>query len=148
DCFFCPFSFRACTGLGSGSGAAARRGWFCLAGGGMSSSARLRLLLDNAATVVLCTPTYALRLAEVARAEGLDLAGSPVRMLIVAGEPGGGIPATRARIEEAWGARVMDHSGMTEIGPLGIECLENPAGLHLIEGECLPEIVDPQTGQP
>src|SRR5262249_22746707 len=70
------------------------------------------------------------------------------RTLTPASEAGGGIPATRARIEEAGGARVMDHSGMTEIGPLGIECPENPAGLHLIESECLPEIVDPQTGQP
>ncbi len=148
DRLFFPFSFGPFIGFWGAFEAAARQGWFCLPGGGMSSGGRVRFLLENAATVVLCTPTYALRLAEVARAEGIDLAASPVRMLIVAGEPGGSIPATRARIEAAWGARVIDHSGMTEIGPLGIECLENPAGLHLIENECLPEVLDRQTGQP
>ncbi len=148
DRLFFPFSFGPFVGFWAGFEAAARQGWFCLPGGGMGSAARLRFMLENQATVVLCTPTYALRLAEVARAEGLDLVSSPVRMLIVAGEPGGSIPETRRLIESAWGARVIDHSGMTEIGPLGIECLENPAGLHLIETECLPEVIDPETAQP
>ena len=53
--------------------------------------------------------------------------------LIVAGEPGGSIPATRQRIEAAWGARVFDHSGMTEIGPVTAECVDNPGGLHVLE---------------
>src|SRR5262249_60632302 len=128
-------------------GAAARLGCLCLPAGGMSSTARLRFLLDNAATVLLCTPTYALHLAEVARAEGLDLASSPLRAVIVAGEPGGSIPATRARIESAWGARLFDHNGMTETGPLGIECPEQPGGLHLLETEYWPEVIDPGTGQ-
>jgi phenylacetate-CoA ligase len=113
----------------------------------MSSAARLRLLLDHEATVVLCTPTYALRLAEVARQEGIDLVGSPVRALIVAGEPGGSIPATRQRIEAAWGARVFDHNGLTEVGPVGIECQTNPCGLHILETDYLAEVIDPQTGQ-
>lgn len=114
----------------------------------MSSVARLRFLLENEATVVLCTPTYALRLAEVARESGIDLHCGNVRAIVVAGEPGGSIPATRARIEEAWGARVFDHSGLTEVGPLGIECRENPAGLHLLETECVAEVIDPVTTGP
>jgi phenylacetate-CoA ligase len=93
----------------------------------------------------LCTPTYALRLAEVAAAESIDLPGSPVRALIVAGEPGGNIPETRGRIEQAWGARVFDHHGMTEIGPAAVECIENPGGMHLLESEYIAEIIDPQT---
>ena len=109
----------------------------------MSSTARLRFLLDNAATVVLCTPTYALHLAEVARQEGIDLPSSAVRAVIVAGEPGGSIPATRQRIETGWGARLFDHNGMTETGPLGIECQEAPGGLHLLETACVAEVVDP-----
>ncbi|HXG12022.1 MAG TPA: AMP-binding protein [Gemmataceae bacterium] len=148
DRLFFPFSFGPFLGFWTAFEAAARLGYFCLPGGGMSSSARLRFLLDNGATVVLATPTYALRLAEVARTEGIDLSRSPVRILIVAGEPGGSIPATRGRIEEAWGARVFDHYGMTEIGPLGIECDENPAGLHLLETECLVEVIDPDSGEP
>lgn len=142
------FSFGPFLGFWTAFEAACRLGYLCLAGGGMSSTARLRLLLDNEATVVLCTPTYALHLAEVARQEGIDLAASPVRRVIVAGEPGGSIPATRARIESAWGARLLDHSGMTETGPLTAECLENPAGLHVLETEYIAEVVEPASGRP
>lgn len=148
DRFFFPFSFGPFLGFWAGFEAAARRGHLTLAGGGMSTPARLRFLLDNQATVIGCTPTYALHMAETARAEGIDLASSPVRALIVAGEPGGSIPATKARIESAWGARCFDHTGMTEIGSLGYECVENPGGVHLNEDECIAELIDPAAGQP
>jgi phenylacetate-CoA ligase len=67
---------------------------------------------------------------------------------MVAGEPGGSIPATRARIESSWGARVFDHSGLTEVGPAGVECTENPAGIHILEDHYLAEVIDPTTTQP
>jgi phenylacetate-CoA ligase len=143
-----PFSFGPFIGFWAAFDGAGRLGNLCLAGGGMSSSARLKLIAEHRATIVCCTPTYALRLAEVAADEGLDLASGSVRALIVAGEPGGSIPAIRRRIEEAWGARVFDHWGMTEIGSLAAECVENPAGLHVLETECIAEIVDPETGEP
>ncbi|GAB4135090.1 MAG: phenylacetate--CoA ligase [Planctomycetaceae bacterium] len=143
-----PFSFGPFIGFWAAFEGAARLGNLCLAGGGMSSQARLAMIADNRATVVCCTPTYALRLAEVAEEQGIDLRSGSVRALIVAGEPGGGIPATRRRIEEAWGARLFDHWGMTEIGSLAVECVENPEGLHLLETECIAEIIDPQTGEP
>jgi phenylacetate-CoA ligase len=148
DRLFFPFSFGPFLGFWTAFEAAARQGCLCLPGGGMSSAARLRFLLEHEATVVFCTPTYALRLAEVAAEEGIDLAGAPVRLLVVAGEPGGSIPATRSRIETAWGARVLDHGGLTEVGPALIECPENPAGLHLLETDFLAEVIDPDTGQP
>jgi phenylacetate-CoA ligase len=149
DRLFFAFSFGPFLGFWTAFEAAARAGHLCLPGGGMSSTARLRFLLDNAATVVLCTPTYALRLAEVAQQDGIDLPGSAVRALLVAGEPGGSIPATRQRIEAAWGARVFDHHGMTEAGPLGIECTANPGGLHLLEtSACVAEVIDPAGGSP
>ena len=148
DRLFFPFSFGPFLGFWAAFDAATRLGYFALPGGGMSSVARLRFLLEHQVTVLFCTPTYALRLAEVARQEGLELQGSPVRALIVAGEPGGSIAATRAQIETAWGARVFDHSGMTEIGSLGIECPENPGGLHLLEEDCLVEVINPATGKP
>jgi phenylacetate-CoA ligase len=148
DRFFFAFSFGPFIGFWSAFEAANRLGYFSLPGGGMSSGARLRFLLDNQITIVLCTPTYALRLAEVAEEEGIDLASSPVRTLIVAGEPGGSVATTRARIEKEWGACVFDHCGMTEIGPLGIECPENPAGLHLLENTCVVEVINPATGLP
>ncbi|MBI1831274.1 MAG: phenylacetate--CoA ligase family protein, partial [Planctomycetes bacterium] len=134
------FSFGPFLGFWTAFEAASRMGCLCLAAGGLSSGARLRMLLDNRATVVLCTPTYALHLADFAKQSGVRLEG--VRCLIVAGEPGGSIPATRARIEEAWNARVFDHSGMTEIGPLAIECPANPGGLHVLEDDYFAEVID------
>lgn len=143
-----PFSFGPFIGFWAAFEGANRLGNLCLAGGGMSSQARLKMISENEATIVCCTPTYALRLAEVAEEEGVDLASGAVRALIVAGEPGGSISATRNRIENAWGARLFDHWGMTEIGSLAIECVENPGGLHLLETECIVEILDPGTLEP
>src|SRR5207249_438395 len=140
DRLFFAFNFGPFLGFWTAFEGASRLGYLCFPGGGMSSGARLRFLLDNQATVVLCTPTYALRLAEVASEERLDLTQAGVRILIVAGEPGGSIPATRARIEEAWGARIVDHSGLTEVGAVAIECTENPAGLHILESEYVAEV--------
>ena len=140
-----PFSFGPFIGFWAAFESAASMGLLSIPAGGMTTTSRLRLILDNDVTVVCCTPTYALRLAEVAAEEHLDLANSAVRALIVAGEPGGSIPATRRRIESAWGARVYDHTGMTEIGSLGFECHESPGGVHLIESECIAEVIDPRT---
>ena len=111
----------------------------------MTSTARLRFLLEHACTVVFATPTYALHLAELAAKEGIDLAASPVRALVVAGEPGGNIPATRERIEAVWGARVFDHYGMTEIGPVAVEAADAPGQMYLLESEYLAEVLDPGT---
>jgi phenylacetate-CoA ligase len=147
DRMFFAFSFGPFLGFWTAFEAGERLGCLCLPGGGMSSAARLRFLIDNDATVVFCTPTYALRLVEVAAAEGIDLRRSAVRALIVAGEPGGSIPATRQRIEAGWEARVFDHNGMTETGPLGFECTEAPGGLHLLETAVWPEVIDPDTGR-
>ena len=145
-CF--PFSFGPFIGFWAAFEGAARLGHLCLAGGGMTSLGRLRLIEENSATVVCCTPTYALRLAEVAAAESIDLAAGSVRMLIVAGEPGGSIESIRRRIESAWGARVIDHWGMTELGPMAVECSEQPGGMHVLETECIAEIIEPGSGEP
>lgn len=144
DRLFFAFSFGPFLGFWTAFEAGQRHGCLCLTGGGLSSVARLNMLLDHQATIVFCTPTYALRLAETARESGLKL-GTSVRALIVAGEPGGSIPATRARIEQAWQARVFDHSGMTEVGPMAIECQENPGGLHILEGDYFVEVIEPDS---
>lgn len=135
------FSFGPFLGFWTAFESASRMGCLCLAAGGLSSGARLRMLLDNRASVVLCTPTYALHLAQYAKEQGVRIEG--VRCLIVAGEPGGSIPATRARIEEAWHARVFDHSGMTEVGPMAIECSANPGGLHILDDDYFAEVIEP-----
>jgi phenylacetate-CoA ligase len=143
-----PFSFGPFIGFWAGFEGACRLGNLCLPMGGMSSEARLRMIDELGATVVCCTPTYALRLIEIAEATGIDLAANEVRMLIVAGEPGANVPAVRNRIEAAWNARLVDHWGMTDIGSLGIEPASAPGGLLILETECLAEIIDPASGDP
>lgn len=146
DRLFFPFSFGPFIGFWGAFESAFSLDRFCLAGGGMTTEARLRQILEHKITVVCCTPTYAMRMAEIAASIGLDLAGSTVRALIVAGEPGGHIPAMRQAIEFAWGARVFDHAGMTEVGPWGFECSEDPGGFHVMESEFIAEVIDPATG--
>ena len=146
DRLFFPFSFGPFLGFWGAFGAASACGYLALPGGGMSSAARLRFMLNHAATVIFCTPSYALHLAEVAGVERIDLAASPVRMLVAAGEPGASIPATRERIEAAWGARLFDHYGLTEVGPTAVECLENPGGMHVMARDYIAEVIDPTTG--
>lgn len=148
DRLFFPFSFGPFIGFWAAFEGASRLENFVIAGGGMSTSIRLQAMIENEATVVCCTPTYALRMAEVAAEEGVNLQESSVRMLIVAGEPGGAIPATRSRIESAWDARVIDHWGMTEIASLGVESEDRPGGMYLLETEVIAEIVDPETLEP
>jgi len=143
-----PFSFGPFLGFWAAFEGAIRLGNLCLAAGGMTSGARLDFLEANRATVVACTPTYALRLAEVAAERGQDLAQSSVRALVVAGEPGGNVAEIKRKIETLWGARCFDHTGMTEIGSLGIECLERPGSVHLLESECLAQVLGPQTDRP
>ena len=146
-CF--AFSFGPFIGFWLAFESATRLGCLCIPTGGMSSIARVQAILDNAATVICCTPTYALRLGEVAAEAGFDLGRSRVRRIIVAGEPGGSIPATRARIEHLWpGARVCDHHGMTEVGPVTYECPAQPGVLHVIESGFYAEIIEPNSGKP
>lgn len=148
DRLFFPFSFGPFIGFWAAFEGACRIDNFCIAGGGMSTGIRLQAMIENEATVVCCTPTYALRMTEVAAEQGIDLQETSVRMLLVAGEPGGAVPATRQRLEQAWEARVIDHWGMTEIASLGIESEDRPGGLYLLETECIAEILDPETLQP
>lgn len=140
------FSFGPFLGFWLAFDAAQELGCLCLPGGGLGSVGRLKLIFETQATVLCCTPTYAIRLAEAAAAEKLDMARSPVRIIIVAGEAGGSLPSTRAHLERLWpGARVFDHHGMTEVGPVTYECPARPCRLHVMEHAFLAEIVDPET---
>ena len=143
------FSFGPFIGFWLAFETAARLGCLCLPGGGLSSAARLRMMRDNHANVLCCTPTYAIRLAEVAATEKIETKTLGVKTIIVAGEPGGSIPAARAKLESLWpGARVFDHHGMTEVGPVTFECPKQPGVLHVIESAYYAEVMDPATGQP
>jgi phenylacetate-CoA ligase len=146
DRIFFAFSFGPFIGFWAAFDAARRVGALAVPGGGLDSNLRLRLLAESQATVLVCTPSYALRLAEVARATGMDAARLPVRVTIHAGEPGASIPATRRRIEAAWDAVCIDHTGLTEVGATGFTC--HAGHVHLNESEFIAEVIDPATGGP
>jgi phenylacetate-CoA ligase len=95
------------------------------------------------------TPSYALYLAEVARDEGIDPRDFGLRIMFFSGEPGAGIPATRRRIEETFGATCHDSGSMAEMTPwahLG-ECSER-MGMHLWQDMVYSQVCDPETYQP
>ena len=146
DIIFLAFSFGPFIGFWSAYEGAKRLGALTVPGGGMDSLQRLRAIQEIDATVLVCTPSYALHLAEVAQEHGLDMRLSNVRITIHAGEPGASIPSTRDRIQNAWDARTYDHAGMTEMGAFGFACAEQQ-GLHVNEGEFIAEILDPLTNQ-
>jgi phenylacetate-CoA ligase len=147
DRAFFPFSFGLFVGFWAGFEGARALGALAIPGGGQDSPTRLAAMQTLGATVLVCTPSYALHLLQVARERGVDPAALPVRITVHAGEPGAGIPSVRARIEAGWGARAFDHAGMTEMGAYGYEC-EAQAGLHVNESEFVAEVIDPVTGAP
>lgn len=140
DRVFMAFSFGPFIGFWSAHQACVDRGALVIPGGGLSSIARLEFMRQAKATVVCCTPSYALHLIEVAEVERFRLGELAVDRLIVAGESGGSIPATRARIEHGWQAKVIDHSGATEIGPWGFGLPDRP-GLHVNECSFIAELL-------
>lgn len=145
DRVYFAFSFGPFIGFWLAFDAAAQLGCLCLPGGSLSSVARLHGILENRATVLCCTPSYAVHLAETAAREKIDLRRGAVRALIVAGEPGGSIPATRRRLSELWpGAAIFDHHGMTETGPVSHQCPAEPGTLHVVENAFLAEVINAQ----
>lgn len=147
DRLFLPFSFGPFIGFWAAVEGAKQLGAMMIPGGGWDSLQRLEMMRDLGATVVCCTPTYALRLAEIAAKEKFDLRWIPVRALIHAGEPGANIAQTKARIEAAWGAKCFDHAGASEVGAHSFECELQPGGIHVIESEFIAEVLDPQSGK-
>ena len=116
-------------------------------GGGLSSIGRLELMRSTEATALCCTPSYALRLAEVAAEENFRLRELKLRTILVAGEPGGSVPALRERIEDAFHARVVDHAGASEVGPWGFADAAQ-RGLHVIETEFIAEFLSAESAPP
>jgi|TARA_B110000003_G_scaffold25642_2_gene24294 phenylacetate-CoA ligase len=122
---FFPFSFGPFLGFWAGFESAAGLGIRAIPAGGLSSENRLKMMERLRPEVLCCTPTYGLRLAEVA----IDAKSLGVEKIIVAGEPGGSLPEVRNRLCEAWDAEVIDHHGMTEIGPVTVSDIADPGRL-------------------
>jgi phenylacetate-CoA ligase len=149
DAVFFAFSYGTFVGFWGAHYACEKIGCLVLPGGNMTTEARVKQIFDMNATVVCSTPTYALRMAQEARALGIDLVNGPVKRIILSGEPAGSIPATKRLIEEQWGAKAGDTAGMTELGTIMMfECDKQPGGAHIIEDHYIEEVIDPFSGEP
>lgn len=148
DTAFFPFSFGPFLGFWAGFEAATRMGIRAVPGGGLSSEDRLQLLRQSHSTILCCTPTYALRLAEVGEKIKLPVSSLGIKKIIVCGEPGGSILEVRQRIETAWQAHVYDHHGMTEIGPVSVSSETDRDLLLLRHDSYFCEVIDPANGSP
>lgn len=127
--------------------AMAAAGALAVAAGRWGTSGKLRLLAQLRPDFVSGATSYLMHMADVAQDEGIDLAALGVRVLTSVGEPGAAVPATRDRIETAWGARLIDGYGMTEFFPLGNGCPHQP-GIHIAGDMVLAELIDPETHYP
>ncbi len=109
---------------------------------------QIMLLQDFGPTVIVCTPSFALYLAEVGRELGLDFRKLRLRVGIFGAEPW--TEGMRVEIEKQLALDAVDIYGLSEIiGPgVSVECIEAKAGLHLAEDHFLPEIIDPATLEP
>jgi len=145
--FFCAFSFGPYISHWTAVSGAWHIGAMCISGGGMNSEQRLQCLLENRVTVIVCTPTYALHLAEVAQGLGIDLRSSAIRIGIHAGEPGASLPNVKRAIEAAWGATCFDHAGATEAGAWAFDCEAQSGAIHINEAEFIFEVIDPESGE-
>ncbi len=141
------FSYGPFIGFWAAHDAVVDRGCLVLPGGGMSSLSRLMMALNIQATVLMCTPSYALHLGEIADQHGIDLRANAVRTIIVAGEPGGSLPSVRQRIETLWDAQLIDHSGASEVGAWGFADAQG-RGLLVNEAHFIPEFLSLEDHRP
>jgi phenylacetate-CoA ligase len=143
-----PFNYSTFIGFWGAHYACEKIGAEIISTGGMSTKERLGKIRELGITAIITTPTYAFRMAESAVEEGFDLAGSTVKTIVCAGEPGALIPSTKKELEDVWGARVLDHIGATEVGAWGFECLHSPGGIHINESMFLVELLELDSSKP
>lgn len=147
DKVFFPFTFGPFIGFWAAFEGARKLGAISIPAGGQDTNTRINSILENKPTAIACTPSYALRLAEAAAEQGIDMAASSVLRTIHAGEPGASIPSTKEKLQKGWGARCFDHHGMTEMGAISFTCQQYNGGTHINESEFIMEVINPETGQ-
>ena len=149
DRVFLPFGYNIFVAFWAGHYAAEKIGCEVVPGGVLDTEARILKIQELQATAMMATPTYVLGMADTARKKlGIDPARDlTVRKITCAGEPGASIPSTKKRMEEAWGAKVYDHVGATEVGAWGFECTAQSGGLHVNEALFLTQLEDVETGE-
>ena len=148
DRLFIPFSFGPFIGFWAALEGARIINTMMIPGGGRDSLERLHLMKELGVTAICCTPTYALRLAEVAQEAEFDLNEIPLRISILSGEPGANVPATKTRVESVWNVKSYDHAGASEVGAHSFECEIQPNGTHVNESEFIVEVLNPDTLEP
>lgn len=148
DRVFIPFGYNIFVAFWAGHYAAEKVGCEVVPGGVLNTEARILKMQELKCTAFMATPTYVLAMADTANKMGIDpVRDLSIRRITCAGEPGASIPATKKRIEEAWGCKVYDHIGATEIGAWSYECTSQPGGLHVNDAFFLVEIEDIETGR-
>ncbi|PKQ21306.1 MAG: phenylacetate--CoA ligase [Actinobacteria bacterium HGW-Actinobacteria-6] len=115
--------------------------------GAGNTERQLMMMQDFGTTVLVCTPSYALYIAEVAEKAGIDIRSLPLRVGLFGGEPSG--EGMREEIEKRLGILATDNYGLSEVMGPGVsgEC-EYQCGLHMAEDHFLFEVVNPETGEP
>jgi len=148
DRVFLPFGYNIFVAFWGAHYGAEKLGCEVIPGGVLNTEARILKMQELRATAMAATPTYVLGMADTARRKlAIDPAKDlTIRKITVAGEAGGSVPATKKRMEEAWGAKVYDHVGATEIGAWSFEC-RYQSGLHINEALFLVEIEDIDSGE-
>ena len=148
DRVFIPFGYNVFTAYWNGHYAAEKVGCEVVPGGILNTEERLLKMKELRATAFMATPTYVLGMAETCRTKlDMDPSELPIEKILCAGEPGASVPATKKRMEDAWGAKVYDHVGATEIGGWSYECTSQPGGVHVNEAFFLVELIDIETGE-
>ncbi len=148
DVVMCAFGYGPWIGFWSGFFAAQDVGCLMIPVGGMSTEQRIDIIETYGVTVLGSTPSYALHMAETAKKLGKDLSKSKIRITWHTGEPGAAIPSTRQKLEQAYGARVCDLPGLTEIAAWGFSCSHESGLDHVHEDYVYPEVLNTQTGEP
>ncbi|HEU5438029.1 MAG TPA: AMP-binding protein [Ktedonobacterales bacterium] len=150
DKVYFAFGYGSFIGFWGAHYACEKMGALVVPGGAQTTENRVKQIVELGITTVASTPTYALRLWQVASEMGIDLAkDSHVNKVVLSGEPAGSIPAVKQQLEQAWGATCGDTAGMTELGTIMIfECANHPGGTHIIEDHFIEEVINPATGEP
>jgi len=148
DRVFIPFGYNVFIAYWAGHYACEKVGCEVVPGGVLNTEERLLKMKEIRATAFMATPTYVLGMADSCRELlKMDPRELNIKRILCAGEPGASVPATKRRMEEAWGAEVYDHVGATEIGGWAYECTSRPGGVHVNEAFFLVELVDLENGR-
>ncbi len=146
DTFYFAFNWGNFAGFWSCYFAARRMGCRVISGGGADSQGHIRNIQRMKPTVLISTPTFALRLAEVARQMGVELRDTSIKYTYHAGEPGPfALPAMKRQIDEAWGADSGELLGIAEIEAFAPGCPERD-GVHVNEMNVFCWSMDPASG--